>query len=72
MGMKITKFLKIAMLTKDMKTTDLANASGKSQPNVSNILLSKSCTVKTLVELLDAMDEGLVIKFDNKEYKIEN
>jgi len=68
----LKKFVKGQASMKDTNLTNIAEKIGKRQSTLSGILIRKTMTVDTLIDVLDALDEKLIIVLSNgNRYKIE-
>lgn len=61
---EISKQLKAARLNAQMTQAQLAEASGATQANVSNIESGKQCNLTTLRKLAEAMGCRLTVRID--------
>jgi hypothetical protein len=64
-------FIKMVAASKQMTVTEAANASGREQCTLSNIMKQGNTSLKVLNEVLSGMDEDLVLcTKDGQKYKI--
>lgn len=64
--MNITKKIKMLLVEKDMTATQLADAMGTTQSNLSKKMKNESYSVSDLEKIAEVLDLKLVIEFKEK------
>lgn len=70
--MDYKKIIKMLLIHEDMKQNDLVDNTGYNKQKISRLLNDDSITdVNTLIRLLNACNADLVVKYKDKEYKVD-
>lgn len=64
--MNITKKIKMLLVEKDMTATQLADAMGTTQSNLSKKMKNESYSVSDLEKIAEVLDLKLVVEFKEK------